>query len=226
MSVYVDDALLEATLRHGRRTLHARWSHLAADSTAELTAFGHRLGLSSSWLQSADTPQEHFDVTASKRAAAIDMGAHPITGQELEALVRSKRAGLAFHLTQLRDNPTAFWARLEQATSPPPRRTDGPRRVQLRRQPAAARDLPAGTVLVTNHSRWANPYPIAARSTAAHQTAVDRFREYLARNPELVDLARPELAGRHLACTCPPDRPCHADVWLDLVNPQEGTAAS
>ncbi len=162
-------------------------------------------------------------MTASKRATAIDLGAQAISVQEREVLVRCKRAGLTFHLAQLRADPTTVQARLEQATRMP-RRSAGPRRVQLRRP--SRNDLPAGTVRVTPHSRWANPYPVAARSTAAHQAAVDRFREDLARNPALVDLARTELAGRDLACTCPPHRPCHADVWLDLVNPQEGTAAS
>ena len=27
-----------------------------------------------------------------------------------------------------------------------------------------------------------------------------------------------ELRGRDLACWCPPDRPCHADVLLELAN--------
>ncbi|QNI44588.1 hypothetical protein SynRCC2555_00800 [Synechococcus sp. WH 8101] len=31
-------------------------------------------------------------------------------------------------------------------------------------------------------------------------------------------LARRELAGFDLACTCPLDQPCHADVWLEVAN--------
>jgi hypothetical protein len=27
-----------------------------------------------------------------------------------------------------------------------------------------------------------------------------------------------QLRGRNLACWCPPDSPCHADVWLELAN--------
>lgn len=34
-----------------------------------------------------------------------------------------------------------------------------------------------------------------------------------------VDEIRSELAGKRLACWCPPDRPCHADVLLQLANP-------
>jgi len=34
----------------------------------------------------------------------------------------------------------------------------------------------------------------------------------------LVDSIREELAGKDLACWCPLDKPCHADVLLELAN--------
>ena len=33
-----------------------------------------------------------------------------------------------------------------------------------------------------------------------------------------VEDVRRELAGRDLACWCPPDQPCHADVLLEIAN--------
>jgi hypothetical protein len=33
------------------------------------------------------------------------------------------------------------------------------------------------------------------------------------------------LAGRDLACWCPLDQPCHADVLLELANPKEAPVA-
>jgi len=36
--------------------------------------------------------------------------------------------------------------------------------------------------------------------------------------PLSVDDARHELAGRDLACWCPLDQPCHADVLLEIAN--------
>jgi hypothetical protein len=45
----------------------------------------------------------------------------------------------------------------------------------------------------------------------------------LAEHPDLVAAARAELAGRDLACWCPADHPCHADVLLDIAN---GTATT
>jgi len=34
----------------------------------------------------------------------------------------------------------------------------------------------------------------------------------------------PSLRGKNLACWCPLDQPCHADVLLELANGPEGAA--
>jgi hypothetical protein len=54
----------------------------------------------------------------------------------------------------------------------------------------------------------------------AYEQAVRLFREWLTapEQTDLLDQARHELAGKNLACWCRLDLPCHADVWLDLVN--------
>lgn len=75
--------------------------------------------------------------------------------------------------------------------------------------------------------------------TAARQAAVDTFRDWVTSGQGLVasgpgpeaemtsaytwqhrDLHERlhELAGRDLACWCPLDQPCHADVLLELAN--------
>ena len=41
-------------------------------------------------------------------------------------------------------------------------------------------------------------------------------------DPELVEAARDELEGYDLACWCPLDEPCHADVWLEILKSDEG----
>jgi hypothetical protein len=58
---------------------------------------------------------------------------------------------------------------------------------------------------------------------AAH-AAVTAFRHAILwpissdpRVPDLDDIRR-ELAGKDLACWCPLDQPCHADVLLELAN--------
>lgn len=108
-----------------------------------------------------------------------------------------------------------------------------PRRVQLSRRRGAR--LPANTTSVARPTRWGNPYEIRAalpgwiieRDNHVHAhvghidearaTAVELYRQSL--TPAQHDEIRTELAGRNLACWCPPDAPCHADVLLEIANP-------
>ena len=75
MSVYVDDMRRRARL--GRWP--ANWSHLMADTPAELAKFAGDLGLSVDWLQHAGSHREHYDVTDQTRRRAIELGAVPIS---------------------------------------------------------------------------------------------------------------------------------------------------
>lgn len=75
MSVYVDD--MNRAGRVGR--ISSRWSHLYADTHDELEAFARRLGLRPSWIQHAGNHREHYDLTAGKRAQALQLGAQPIS---------------------------------------------------------------------------------------------------------------------------------------------------
>jgi hypothetical protein len=71
-----------------------------------------------------------------------------------------------------------------------------------------------GAVLVARPSRWANPfYPGLPRAEA-----VRRYGSYLLEHrPDLI-AQLPQLRGRPLACYCPLDEPCHADVLARLAN--------
>jgi hypothetical protein len=66
-------------------------SHLLADSTEELEAMARSLGLSRRWIQSPGTHREHYDVCASKRARAIELGAQEVDSRFLVRLRRRKR---------------------------------------------------------------------------------------------------------------------------------------
>jgi hypothetical protein len=72
---------------------------------------------------------------------------------------------------------------------------------------------------VVRGTRWGNPYKVGVHA-ADNAEAVCLFIDYLARHPELVADARIALVGRPLMCWCAPDQPCHADVWLEIVNGQ------
>jgi len=100
--------------------------------------------------------------------------------------------------------------------------------------------MPPGAIYVGRPTIWGNPWDVAGAIEAGYRNdkaaaaalCVDLFREWLtgseasmtrmlkdgeARRSAL--LARlGELRGRDLACWCRTERPCHADVLLELAN--------
>ncbi|MGC4855892.1 DUF4326 domain-containing protein [Micromonospora sp. DT4] len=90
-----------------------------------------------------------------------------------------------------------------------------PRRIQRRR--TAGWRMPTNTVYVGRPTRWGNPFGID-HTSASRAGAVRLFRLWLAARPDLIAAARRDLAGRDLACWCPLDKPCHADVLLAVAN--------
>lgn len=88
LAVYVDDMQRTATVQGRQR----RWSHLIADTPAELREFASKLGLSRTWIQKPGTFREHFDVTDSMRKKAIAMGAESISYFDLPTVTRAIRA--------------------------------------------------------------------------------------------------------------------------------------
>ncbi len=84
--------------------------------------------------------------------------------------------------------------------------------------------MPDGGKLVTRQSRWGNR--AGDWRTVGNAEAVRMFRAWLTGTPEgraLLEDGRRELKGRPLGCYCAPGKPCHADVWLELVNESGGT---
>lgn len=75
MTVYVDDVFIPAKVKNGTRFVTAKWCHMMADSREELDAMADKIGLQRSWIQSPGTWKEHYDVTESRRAAAVAAGA-------------------------------------------------------------------------------------------------------------------------------------------------------
>lgn len=74
MTVYVDNMRRMATVGAFR----ARWSHMLADTHAELMDMAARLGLRTDWIQHEGTHREHFDLTEQRRTRAIALGAKQI----------------------------------------------------------------------------------------------------------------------------------------------------
>ena len=81
--LYVD----HARIPYGRMLM----SHLLADTPEELREMARKLEIARH-IQYPGTPKEHLDVSESKRAGAIRMGAASVTGRQLAAIIRSKRS--------------------------------------------------------------------------------------------------------------------------------------
>jgi len=101
-----------------------------------------------------------------------------------------------------------------------------PQRIQMKRTRGWRK--PAGAVKVArwrkkNPGKWGNPFEVERPGDAeSHREAVAQFRRWLEDHPERVAEARQMLRGRDLMCWCRPDLPCHADVWLEVANANEG----
>lgn len=97
--------------------------------------------------------------------------------------------------------------------------------------------MPAGTIYVGRPTKWGNPWkpggspwplvgggalglsaPITARD-AKH--AVELYRRRLMAmlaKRFITAIELQELHGKDLACWCPLDQPCHADVLIEMAN--------
>ena len=105
-----------------------------------------------------------------------------------------------------------------------------PKRIQLRRTKGWRK--PEGAVVVARPSKWGNPYKVGGQMlmtngagwtqlvTVTRGEAVEMFRRHAVGDlyPFGYNTIRAELAGRDLACWCPLDQPCHADVLLEIAN--------
>lgn len=110
-----------------------------------------------------------------------------------------------------------------------------PKRTQRQRTPDWR--MPRGTIKVNHATQWANPFEVGhhyvmrdglpkrtrfpdrhkdAQQVSDHTQAVDLFRMHAATWDQRHVVGM--LAGCDLACWCPLDQPCHADVLLELAN--------
>lgn len=89
-----------------------------------------------------------------------------------------------------------------------------PIRIQLSRRKGWR--MPPNTVKVDRTTRYGNDFVMAHEGMRA--TAIERFRvQAEAQMKELPAFYAP-LRGKNLACWCPLDKPCHADVLLEIAN--------
>jgi hypothetical protein len=89
VTVYLDDWRQPARLG----PVTDRWSHLVADSDAELHAFAARLGMRREWFQhKADRPhQAHYDLPERSRGDALALGAVAVSWRQVGRMLRQRR---------------------------------------------------------------------------------------------------------------------------------------
>jgi hypothetical protein len=121
-----------------------------------------------------------------------------------------------------------------------------PKRIQMTRN-TPWRALNPAAVIVDRRTKWGNPYQVGVEVTAnwlggematiiaTPEMVVAAFRDLMEGRLTRDDGDHPEdaayvshweqgleaLRGRDLACWCPLDAPCHADVLLELANRRE-----
>ncbi|MGP3921385.1 DUF4326 domain-containing protein [Nonomuraea sp. 10N515B] len=108
-----------------------------------------------------------------------------------------------------------------------------PRRVKVEGDRYHGR-VPKGAVYVgraapgLKASPYSSPHAVGRRGCRVcggrvHERGevIELYHDHLRQHPDLVEQARRELAGKDLACWCPCDQECHADVLLAVVGGRE-----
>jgi hypothetical protein len=95
-----------------------------------------------------------------------------------------------------------------------------PQRVQRKRTKGFI--MPPNTVYVGRPTKWGNPYKVGKLSEDASypvtsEQAVAFYTHYITVN-NLLPYIMTALKGKNLACWCPLDQVCHADVLLRIAN--------
>jgi hypothetical protein len=88
---------------------------------------------------------------------------------------------------------------------------------RIQRQRTKGWRKPEGAVYVGRGTIWGNPYRVGVHGDAQKCCELYRFHAECS-GSRLDEKAEERLRGRILMCFCPLDRPCHADVLLELAN--------
>lgn len=91
-----------------------------------------------------------------------------------------------------------------------------PKRIQRKR--TRGWRMPDNTVYVGRPTKWGNQFVMQDKET--REDVVQAYANLI--DPATATLIKQELRGKDLACWCPLDQPCHADVLLEIANSGSG----
>jgi hypothetical protein len=95
---------------------------------------------------------------------------------------------------------------------------------RIRRSRARGWRMPEGAIYVGRPTLWGNRYKIGTwsntlgREVQTIEEAVQLYRDVVWSPPYMRAYIREILRGKDLVCWCPLDKPCHADILLELAN--------
>src|ERR1700757_426939 len=104
--------------------------------------------------------------------------------------------------------------------------------VRIQRKRTKGWKMPENAVYVGRPTKWGNPYKLGDfvhrgpsfsgrdEYLATPGLVVEAYRKWMFHAQRSEGLIT-ELRGKDLACWCPLDQPCHADVLLELANKSE-----
>lgn len=101
--------------------------------------------------------------------------------------------------------------------------------IRIQRSRKKGYKTPPNTIYVGRPTKYGNPYTVKDYMLSLtpnpndeeedfHTWATNAYRQYLERNPKLIELAKKELKGKNLSCFCSLDKDCHVDVLLEIAN--------
>ena len=99
--------------------------------------------------------------------------------------------------------------------------------LRIQRKRTKGWSMPAGAVYVGRPSKWGNPFSVNLDVGRTLDDVMRCFRAYAEQmisdyrpncDPQYRGLNIEELRGKQLACWCPLDKPCHADILAKLAN--------
>lgn len=107
--------------------------------------------------------------------------------------------------------------------------------VRVQRKRTKGWKMPENTIYVGRPTYWGNNFKVGntywfttlngqfGGTIRSLEHSVPVHREYVIYSDSengraFRDLVRRQLAGKDLACWCPIDKPCHADVLLEIAN--------
>jgi len=96
--------------------------------------------------------------------------------------------------------------------------------MRIQRKRTKGWKMPEGAVYVGRPSVWGNRWQVGVWSrfigkvVETRAEAVACFREMGWTEPHQIGYIKEKLRGKDLACWCPLDQPCHADVLLEIAN--------